>query len=314
MWLLQAALLLYLTGAFPGGLLASGLPLRRRDLFPIRESPLDMALTSFDDQYKGCAAMMAAELEELNRTEFAHNRVYAEAWQEASSKWDERKATLVPPGGLEPEYAIALTAYTIQGRFHRDFNAAVREAGRTRDFYLQHFQFKAFHFLLTRALRALRSTSEPRCQKVYRGVRGVRFASQRQKQVRFGHFTSSSLKNESALQFGKDTFFTIETCHGVNIKDFSFFPGEDEVLIPPFEMFKVVNFTKAPDTTFIHLLSLEDSSVYNCAFVKERRCKTQRCNFSTDGSVTRWSASLQAPVLLWAFLLFSGGLGAPEFL
>nr|XP_056714625.1 erythroblast NAD(P)(+)--arginine ADP-ribosyltransferase-like [Euleptes europaea] len=298
---LQTILVLYLMGIFSGDHVTSSLPLQRRDLFPVKESPLDMALASFDDQYKGCMEMMAAELEELNRTEFANNRVYAEAWKEAASKWHERKASLLPPGGLTPEYGIALMAYTIQGRFHRDFNAAVREAGRTRDYYLQHFPFKAFHFLLTRAMRGLEADARPRCNKVYRGVRGVRFASQRLKEVRFGQFTSSSLKNESALQFGKDTFFTIETCFGVNIKNFSFFPGEEEVLIPPFEKFKVVNFTKAPETTFIHLLSLEDSSTYNCAFVK-------------GGSGSHLSTNREAPFLLWGFLLFAGAFGPPGLL
>lgn len=50
-------------------------PITRRDLFS-REMPLDMALASFDDQYAGCAAAMAAALPDLNRTEFQANKVY----------------------------------------------------------------------------------------------------------------------------------------------------------------------------------------------------------------------------------------------
>lgn len=227
-----------------------------------------MALTSFDDQYKGCAEAMEAELEELNRTEFATNRVYADAWERAAVLWRERKHDVTVPQDLRPEHAMAVMAYTVQGNFHRDFNAAVREAGSTRDFYVNRFSFKTFHFLLTRALHVLRDASTPRCQKVYRGVRGVRFTGERLRPVRFGHFASSSLKNESALRFGNDTFFTIETCHGVSIKNFSFFPDENEILIPPFEKFKVSNFTKTPGTTFIHLQSLQDDSVHNCVWVK----------------------------------------------
>ncbi|XP_062983967.1 GPI-linked NAD(P)(+)--arginine ADP-ribosyltransferase 1 [Elgaria multicarinata webbii] len=310
----RAVLVLHLMGTFFGGLQVFCLPLRKRDLILIKESSLDMALTSFDDQYKGCAEMMEAELAELNRTEFARNRVYAEAWGEAALKWDERKASLPLPSGLKPEYAIAIMAYTIQGGLHKEFNAAVREAGRTRDYYLNRFHFKAFHFLLTRGLHALGTTAQSRCHKVYRGVRNVRFTSERLKTVRFGHFTSSSLRNESALQFGTDTFFTIETCHGVNIKNFSFFPGEEEVLIPPFEKFKVANFTKTQETTFIQLLSLEDSSVYNCVFVKEKKCKTQRCNFRSGAGLNHLSANVQTPFLLWGFLLIAGPLGSPGLL
>ncbi|KAJ7320281.1 hypothetical protein JRQ81_019792 [Phrynocephalus forsythii] len=311
---LRALLLLCLMGIFPGDLQVSSFPVQRRDLFPVKESPLDMALTSFDDQYKGCVEMMEAELEGLNHTEFASNRVYAEAWEEAASRWDERKASLSVARGLKPEHGIALMAYTVQGGFHRDFNTAVREAGRTRDTYLNGFNFKTFHFLLTRALHILGTTSSLRCQKVYRGVRNIRFISERLKHIRFGHFTSSSLKNQSALQFGTDTFFTIETCHGANIKNFSFFPGEEEVLIPPYEKFKVANFTKGPETTSIQLLSLEDSSVHNCVFVKEKKCKTQRCNFISGAAPSHLSGNQRAPFLLWGTVLALVAFRSPGLL
>ncbi|XP_039225708.1 erythroblast NAD(P)(+)--arginine ADP-ribosyltransferase-like [Crotalus tigris] len=286
----------------------------RRDLFPVKEVLLNMALTSFDDQYKGCVELMEAELAELNRTEFVANRVYAEAWAEAASMWRERKASFLGSSTLKPEHAIALMAYTVQGRFHKDFNAAVREAGRTRDDYLNRFPFKTFHFLLTRALHLLGVTAQPRCHKVYRGVRNVRFSSERSKAVRFGQFTSSSRSNESALKFGTDSFVTIETCYGVNIQNYSFFPSEEEVLIPPFEKFRVVNFTKGHETNFIHLLSLEDASIYNCLFVKEKTCKTQRCPFSTGGSWSPFSAEGRALLLLWGPLLAVGLLGPPGLL
>uniref|UniRef100_A0A8D0HQ40 NAD(P)(+)--arginine ADP-ribosyltransferase n=1 Tax=Sphenodon punctatus TaxID=8508 RepID=A0A8D0HQ40_SPHPU len=257
-------------------------PINKRDLFPIRESALDLALSAFDDQYKGCVDMMETELAELNRTEFANNSVYAEAWEQAASKWREQRAFLPMPKGLKPEYAIAILAYTIQGSLHKDFNAAVREAGRTRESYLNNFNFKTLHFLLTKALQVLRSQGTRRCHKVYRGVKGIRFTSESRKPIRFGQFTSSSLKNTSALQFGQDTFFSIETCYGVSIRNFSFFPGEEEVLIPPFEMFKVTNFTKARDKTLIQLRSLEESSNYNCVFVKGK-------SLESVGWVASWS-------------------------
>ncbi|KAJ6664818.1 hypothetical protein lerEdw1_005790 [Lerista edwardsae] len=297
---LRTVLVLCLVGMFLGDFQASGFPLQRRDLFPVKEVSLDMAPTSFDDQYKGCAEAMEAELEELNRTEFATNRVYAEAWGQAAALWGERGASVALPPGLRPEHAIALAAYTVQGRFHRDFNVAVREAGRTRDAYVGRFPFKAFHFLLTRALQVLGAAAKPRCQRVYRGVRGVRFTGERLQPIRFGHFASSSLRNESALQFGQDTFFTIETCHGVGIRNFSFFPDESEILIPPFETFKVANFTKAPGTTFIQLLSLRESSVHNCVLVKAV-------------SLSHFCTSVPAPLFLWGLLLLaSSTLGPPS--
>nr|XP_006137163.1 GPI-linked NAD(P)(+)--arginine ADP-ribosyltransferase 1 [Pelodiscus sinensis] len=235
----------------------------------------------------------------------------------AASYWKERKDTSNVPQNFKPEYAMAVLAYSSQGPLHmqplhQEFNAAVREAGRTRDSYLSHFNFKTLHFLLTRALHVLKAAEPARCHQVYRGVRGIRFKAEIRKPVRFGHFTSTSLKNDSALRFGQDTFFSIKTCFGANIKNFSFFPDEDEVLIPPFEKFKVTNFTQAQGRTMIQLQSLESSSNHNCEYVKEKRCKTRRCVFNSG--MSSFSSGPQHLYLLGGVLLMASALGAPGFL
>ncbi|XP_069496434.1 GPI-linked NAD(P)(+)--arginine ADP-ribosyltransferase 1 isoform X2 [Ambystoma mexicanum] len=235
----------------------------RRDVFTSRESTLDMALSSYDDQYKGCGRDMEAEIPKLFQTEYKTNRDFASAWDIAKSEWEERKQFARMPPGFKEEYAIAILAYTIDGPLHRIFNTAVREAGQSREYYLRTFKFKALHYYLTNALRLLDEQDAQKCHIVYRGIKGVRFKSVGQKPIRFGQFTSSSSNSENAQQFGQDTLFSIETCYGVSIKNFSFFPGEDEVLIPPFEKFKVTNFTKGPERNIISLQSMEKSSVYN---------------------------------------------------
>ncbi|XP_009958521.1 PREDICTED: NAD(P)(+)--arginine ADP-ribosyltransferase 1-like, partial [Leptosomus discolor] len=102
---------------------------------------------------------------------------------------------------------------------------------------------------------------------VYRGVRGIRFTARHRQAVRFGRFTSASLRNESTLPFGQDTFFSVETCYGVPIRDFSFFPEEQEVLIPPFESFEVTGIARDGDRALIQLRSQAALSTYNCEFV-----------------------------------------------
>eukprot|EP00070_Physeter_catodon_P034080 XP_028340974.1 GPI-linked NAD(P)(+)--arginine ADP-ribosyltransferase 1 isoform X3 [Physeter catodon] len=234
-------------------------PITRRDLFS-RETPLDMALASFDDQYAGCATAMAAALPDLNRTEFQTNKVYANVWAQASSQWQERQAwgpkwglsptRLPPPAGFREEHGVALLAYTANSPLHKEFNAAVREAGRSRAHYLHHFSFKTLHFLLTEALQLLgRGQRPPQCRQVFRGVQGLRFRPAGPgATVRLGGFASASLQNAAAQQFGEDTFFGIWTCLGAPIKGYSFFPGEEEVLIPPFETFQVINASAAHTT------------------------------------------------------------------
>ncbi|NXK27672.1 NARE ribosyltransferase, partial [Arenaria interpres] len=245
--------------------LAAGNPL---NIKAVEEKVLDMASTTFDDQYQGCSRMMEKELVELNRTEFTNNSIYAESWTKAAAEWRNRGVRVPQPPAMRTEHAVALMAYTLHGGFYQTFNAAVREAGRSRREYLDKFQFKVLHFLMTQALNILQNAQSRRCHQVYRGVQGIRFTARRQDLVRFGQFTSTSLRNKSALDFGQDTFFSVYTCYGVPIRNFSFYPDEDEVLIPPFERFKVTNITKHGDRACIHLHSQDTISTYNCEWVK----------------------------------------------
>ncbi|KAF1498890.1 Erythroblast NAD(P)(+)--arginine ADP-ribosyltransferase, partial [Eudyptula minor novaehollandiae] len=284
------------------GTLATGSPLRRRDLDSIKEVALDMAPTSFDDQYRGCSRMMEEELVELNRTEFANNGVYAKAWTLAATEWRNRQGRVPRLRVLRPEQEVALLAYTLPDSLYEPFNAAAREAGRSRREYLGAFHFKALHFLLTRALHALQDTQPRRCHHVYRGIQGIRFTARHGQSVRFGHFTSASLQKEVAQRFGQDTFFLVETCYGVPIWDFSFFPKEEEVLIPPFEIFEVTDVAHDGDRALIQLRSQDALSTYNCEWVKEKRCKSHPCIFSAGRSIPRdlphfWGLLLAATAL-----------------
>ncbi|XP_038595937.1 LOW QUALITY PROTEIN: GPI-linked NAD(P)(+)--arginine ADP-ribosyltransferase 1 [Tachyglossus aculeatus] len=260
---------------------------------------LDMAPASFDDQYIGCAQDMEHELAALNQTEFATSRTYAEAWEAASARWREHlggggKRPPWPPG-FRDEHAVAVLAYTANGPLHREFNTAVREAGRSRAYYLRYFRFKTLHFLLTQALALLGAGQNPQCRRVYRGVAGVRFRTGAEPggAVRFGHFASSSLHEEAALQFGQDSFFSIRTCHGADIRSFSFFPGEEEVLIPPYERFRVINASTGPHgPNHIYLQSLDKTSTYNCEYIKDKKCTSWRCRLNDSAAATGSEASL----------------------
>ncbi|XP_036760115.2 GPI-linked NAD(P)(+)--arginine ADP-ribosyltransferase 1 [Manis pentadactyla] len=286
------------------------LPITRRDLFS-QEMPLDMAPASFDDQYTGCSAAMTAALQDLNHTEFQTNKVYAEGWALASSQWQARRAwgpewgisptrlPLLPPG-FRDEHGVALLAYTANTPLHKEFNAAVREAGRSRAHYLHRFSFKTLHFLLTDALLLLgRGRHPPQCHQVFRGVHGLRFRPAGPRAtVRLGGFASASLQNVAAQQFGEDTFFGIWTCLGVPIRGYSFFPGEEEVLIPPFETFQVINASRpAQGPARIYLRALGKHSTYNCEYIRDNQCKSGPCRLDN-------SATGQGPLCaVWSLLL-----------
>uniref|UniRef100_A0A8B9DV00 NAD(P)(+)--arginine ADP-ribosyltransferase n=1 Tax=Anser cygnoides TaxID=8845 RepID=A0A8B9DV00_ANSCY len=271
-----------LAGTLAGTLAASST--REQDLGPIKKVAMDMAQNSFDDQYWGCRYKMEEKLKEVNRTEF-QNKTYADTWGRAVKKWQSLWGNSNQPQVLRQEQAVAVLAYTAEGDLYKQFNTAVREGGCSREHDLQSFPFKTLHFLLTEALRNLREAQDVQdCHTVYRGVKGIRFTAQLHQTVRFGQFASTSLKKEAAQKFGQDTFFFVYTCYGVPIKKFSFFPDQDEVLIPPFEVFKVTSVTRYTNRSIIHLRSHAACSTYNCALLKGKGSQQGGCHREMAGA------------------------------
>ncbi|KAM4908017.1 NAD(P)(+)--arginine ADP-ribosyltransferase 2-like [Sylvia borin] len=227
--------------------------------------PLDMAQNSFDDQYQGCGPAMTAALPFLNHSEFQNNPLFARVWVKAKAEWQRRGSRVSPLSS--PDQAIALMAYTMND-LYQEFNDAVRVAGRSPQEYRDNFHFKTLHFLLTQALVTLRDAQGPQRRRVYRGVCGVQYKAQRGDTVRFGQFASTSLSKDTAQCFGTDTLFEVHTLHGVDIQEFSYIPSEKEVLIPPFDTFKVTKVTQAGNKARIVLNITGTFSKYNCEWLK----------------------------------------------
>eukprot|EP00075_Anas_platyrhynchos_P031896 XP_027321149.1 erythroblast NAD(P)(+)--arginine ADP-ribosyltransferase isoform X1 [Anas platyrhynchos] len=274
----------------------------RRDVRAITEKVMDMAQDSFDDQYKDCRTEMEEKLKTVNRTEF-QNKAYADTWRRAAKHWQKQWGNSNRPQVLPQEQAVAVLAYTDKGDLSKQLNTAMLEGGRSREHYLESFPFKTLHFLLTEALHTLQKTQSPKCNSVYRGTTD-RFTAQLKETVRFGQFTSTSLQKEVAESFGQDTFFFVNTCYGVSIRSFSFDPKQEEVLIPPYEVFKVTNVIHHTEGTHIHLDSHSTHSNYKCALLNEKRCKAQPCVFSAGTSSPR------EPPHLWSLLLAAAALAA----
>ncbi|XP_063013134.1 erythroblast NAD(P)(+)--arginine ADP-ribosyltransferase-like [Melospiza melodia melodia] len=227
--------------------------------------PLDMAPDSFDDQYQGCGTKMIAELPALNNSEFQQNPLFAQAWLKATAEWQSRGSPLSPLSS--PAQAIALMAYTMN-ELYREFNAAVRTAGHSSQEYRDNFQFKTLHFLLTQALVTLRQAQNGQCHRVYRGVSMYRFEAEPGNIVRFGQFSSASQSEEIANSFGSATVFEVYTCHGAEIGEFSKYPNEKEVLIPPYETFQVIKVRQEGERARIELHSKGTFSNYTCEWLQ----------------------------------------------
>ncbi|XP_066062661.1 NAD(P)(+)--arginine ADP-ribosyltransferase 2-like [Chamaea fasciata] len=226
--------------------------------------PLDMALDSFDDQYRGCGPAMTAAFLALNRSEFQKNPLFARVWVKTKAVWRKRGSCVFPLSS--PAQAIAVMAYSSKD-IYQQFNAAVRKAGRSPQEYRKNFHFKTFHFLLTKALVALRHAQSAQCRHMFRGVYDVRFEVQHNQTNRFNQFTSTSLSKEIAQKYGMDTIFQVHTCHGVDIQAFSFYHSNREVLIPPYETFEVTQVVRQGQRAWIWLRSTGTFSKHNCVLL-----------------------------------------------
>uniref|UniRef100_A0A493TRX5 NAD(P)(+)--arginine ADP-ribosyltransferase n=1 Tax=Anas platyrhynchos platyrhynchos TaxID=8840 RepID=A0A493TRX5_ANAPP len=260
----------------------------RRDVRAITEKVMDMAWDSFDDQYQDCSRMMEEKLKTVNP---------AKHWQK---QWGNSNR----PQVLPQEQAVAVLAYTDKGDLSKQLNKAMLEGGRSHEHYLESFPFKTLHFLLSEALHTLRKTQSPKCNSVYRGINGIRFMAHRHQTVRFGHFASASFnKNIAAQKFGQDTLFFVNTCYGVSISSFSFRPEQEEVLIPPYEVFKVTNVIHHTDGTHIHLDSHSTYSNYKCALLNGKGRQQGGCHREMSGDRAQpWAGAAMLPALLQPWL------------
>ncbi|KAL1774101.1 T-cell ecto-ADP-ribosyltransferase 2 [Sigmodon hispidus] len=198
---------------------------------------LDMSPNAFDDQYEGCVKEMEEKAPQLLKEDFKRNAQLKQEWDKAEQRWKEIKKTMSYPKGFHDFHGTALVAYT--GDIYKGFNGAVREFKKNSN----NFQYKAFHYYLTRALQLL---SNHNCYSVYRGTK-IKFHYSGQGSVRFGQFASSSLQESVAVrdfvQSAKGTLFVIKTCLGVYIKPFSYSPEQEEVLIPGYEVYHKITVT-----------------------------------------------------------------------
>uniref|UniRef100_A0A672RP30 NAD(P)(+)--arginine ADP-ribosyltransferase n=1 Tax=Sinocyclocheilus grahami TaxID=75366 RepID=A0A672RP30_SINGR len=198
--------------------------------------PLDMALNSVDDQYDGCKETMK-HLENLGKEMFLNdlNLDYQEGEKNAKK----------PEDNLKKINSVSIYMYTNNNSdVYRDFNNAVRS--EKQKYKKGPFKWYSLHFLLTDAIQILKKTQN-KCYLTYRGTNVELGKDVLNKEIRLGSFTSSSLNRKVAQDFGTKSCFEIETCEGADVIKYSKYPDQKEVLIPPYETFKVTAVKKRAD-------------------------------------------------------------------
>ncbi|XP_064859324.1 T-cell ecto-ADP-ribosyltransferase 1-like [Oncorhynchus nerka] len=199
--------------------------------------PLDMAPDSVDDKYDGCRDEAFQRVDDYY---LPHEKNTTTNFRRA---WDmAEKHASIPTDGLQKVHSVSMYLYTNNKpqppseSIYIDFNKAVRQG---RYGYGTSFQYHSLHFYLTDAMQILKQ-SQTTCWTTYRRTNVTFDQDVVNKEMRFGYFASSSL-HKTLYDFGDTSCFEINTCFGVNLTYYSAYANEGEVLIPPYEVFKVTN-------------------------------------------------------------------------
>ncbi|XP_054897135.1 erythroblast NAD(P)(+)--arginine ADP-ribosyltransferase-like isoform X2 [Poeciliopsis prolifica] len=203
-----------------------------------RSIPLDMVDSSVDDMYSTCATKMEAKVKGTyfkKEMRDVFKNVWISSEKCAKKKIKERERG---DGALTKDHLQAICAYTAGGpeNLYKTFNDAVRT---NRAQYSSTFPFHSLHFWLTRAIQVLK-TRDGKCRTTFRRTKS-QFTGVVSKVIRFGTFTSTS-NLPTLTSFGTTTCFEIRTCHGAYLKKYpKLGDKEQEVLIPPYETFKIIS-------------------------------------------------------------------------
>ncbi|XP_054636443.1 erythroblast NAD(P)(+)--arginine ADP-ribosyltransferase-like [Dunckerocampus dactyliophorus] len=212
---------------------------------------LDMAADAVDDMYDGCRDKMECKVRrDYLLNEQNQDKKMTLAWTEAEEyykkKWGRKKSRR-PSSALGKEQIMAIYIYSLdKPPIYLDFNTAVRSQ---RSKYKTTFRYHTLHFFLTDAIKTLRSrrTAAEKCVTIFRRVNASFRQKDLNKPIRFGAFTSGSMGQYlSAEKYGNKTCFEVTTCFGADISLYSKLgESEREVLIPPYELFKVTKIERS---------------------------------------------------------------------
>ncbi|XP_008051107.1 ecto-ADP-ribosyltransferase 3 isoform X2 [Carlito syrichta] len=248
------------------------------DIFQVKAEILDMADNAFDDEYLKCTDKMEIKyVPQLLKDERASHQLLDAVWEHAKARWETRKPQISFPVNFKDNHGIALMAYVYEAQeqtpFYHMFNEAVKTAGQSRKDYIYDFQFKAFHFYLTRALQLLRRPCEDSYKNVvYQMSQSPSLTPGGLDRARFGHM---ALAYSAKPQTADDQLIVLSifTCFGVAVESFSARESERMTLIPLSEVFQVSK--EGAGHNLILQSTNKTCSHYECAFLGG--LKTENC-------------------------------------
>lgn len=194
---------------------------------------LDMATDSIDDMYDGCRAEAATVIDLFGVFDWHFNSNFSFAWASV-----ERNAKKPAHKHLKEDHAIAMYMYTKVKAIQRDFNKAVKSGKHKYSTY--RFKFHYFYFYLIDAIQVLRQ-SQTACRTAYHRTLEHFNYNVINTNMRFGAFIWATSSKQSFDFNGNVSCFEIYTCFGADITYYSAENQKGQVLIPPYEVFKITD-------------------------------------------------------------------------
>lgn len=216
-----------------------------------------------DDMFASCSEKMSTKVQELYFPREIQNSPFRNAWNQAEP-CAKRNLDKLPneDRALTKEHLQAICVYTnATTKMFARLNEQVRNGAAVYE--SPDFEYHALYYWLATAIDILGKSCETtykRTHNVYSGKVGAT--------MRFGYFASSS-RSPFVEEYGSETCFYIKTCSGAYIGDYSVVPSEEEVLIPSYEVFKIMDIVENSYGEFkckkiFVLESVGNSSNLNC--------------------------------------------------
>uniref|UniRef100_A0A667ZVC9 NAD(P)(+)--arginine ADP-ribosyltransferase n=1 Tax=Myripristis murdjan TaxID=586833 RepID=A0A667ZVC9_9TELE len=199
------------------------------------EVSLDMAADSIDDMYHGCQSEVADMIEQFGIFEWHINPNLSIAWA-----LSEERAAKPVDKDLREEHATVLYLHTNVKfkQIQQDFSQAAKW-GRSK-YSTVGFQYHYLYFHLTEATQILRQNQNS-CRTTYLRTRTRLSQNVVNQEMRFGIFTLTASSKYSFVFSGNVSCFEIYTCFGAEITHYSSIKQDGQVLIPPYEVFRITD-------------------------------------------------------------------------
>ncbi|XP_029915439.1 T-cell ecto-ADP-ribosyltransferase 2-like [Myripristis murdjan] len=217
----------------------------------------DMSHDPSDSMYDDCRVQPATVADEHMIRRWDHSTNSCQAWND-----DQQKAKEPAHMYMEKKHSAAIYMYTSVALLpdNQDFKTAAKRKERTAA--KETFDHCSLYFYLSEAIQILKH-GQVSCFNTYYKTETLLNQNISKKQMRFSTFVLSSLSRDISPP-GSASCFEIYTCFGAEITHYSALKQSGQVLIPPYEVFKVSSIqTDAPSCEVTYTLRSNLNCVYN---------------------------------------------------